>query len=116
MIEVDLVAVLAPLVAGRCYPDIAPADAALPYILYQQAGGVPTQFLEGAGSYAGVRMQINVWSQTRQEAATLQRQIEALLVAEPLCATLASGARATYDEQVGYRGTRQDFYFGEVPA
>ncbi|MGC0155500.1 DUF3168 domain-containing protein [Chromobacterium vaccinii] len=115
MLEEHLFSILSPLVDGNVYPDTAPAETPLPYILYQQVGGIPVQFLEGAGSTASPRMQITIWSDSRLQAAKLQLAAQGLLVDAPLYGTIAGGAVALHEDVLGLRGTQQDFYFKGDP-
>ncbi|WP_374424764.1 DUF3168 domain-containing protein [Chromobacterium sp.] len=114
-LEEQLFNTLGPLVAGNVFPDTAPPGTPPPYILYQQVGGRPVQFLEGIGSSVMPRMQITIWSESRLQAAELQRAAQRLLVAGPLFGLIAGGAVALYDPAVGYRGSRQDFHFSGDP-
>ncbi|MCD0492338.1 DUF3168 domain-containing protein [Chromobacterium violaceum] len=115
MLEEQLYSVLSPLVAGNVFPDTAPAETPRPYILYQQVGGIPVQFMEGDGSTVSPRMQITIWSDSRLQAAQLQRAAQRLLVGAPLFGTIAGGAVALHEDVLGLRGTQQDFYFKGDP-
>lgn len=109
--ESHIDALLAPLVDGRVYPDVAPQGAAVPYVTYQAVGGDPINFLTGeAPAKANTRIQVNVWAATRLESAELGAQIEAAVrAAVQLQPEVLTGRVATYDEVTGYRGTMQDF-------
>jgi hypothetical protein len=112
MIEADLYTKLASLVSNRVYPDVAPEGTAKPFITYQQKGGQAVNFLGAESSNKkNARFQINVWSATRSEAATLMRQIEDLMVTSPLYGKIEGGSIATYDEVTKARGAMQDFSF-----
>ncbi|RXZ42709.1 DUF3168 domain-containing protein [Crenobacter cavernae] len=112
MIEPTLVATFGPLVGGRVFADFAPAGTPLPFATYQQVGGRPVSFLEGApASKKHARFQINVWSTSRQEAMTIIRLIEDLAVQVPLLGEIEGGAVALYDEAADRRGAMQDFSF-----
>lgn len=109
-IEVKLYAALSPLFGGRVFPDFAPAGTAKPYCTYQQVGGAPVEFIEGAvASKDCARMQINVWSNSRLEAMNKIREVRQTLVAPPTLATTQGAAIAEYDETNQLRGARQDF-------
>ena len=109
--ESQLLAVLGPLVGGRAYPDFAPEDAALPYVTYQAVGGQPINYTEGSvPDIENARVQINVWAARRIPASELGKQVEdAMRLAPSLRTTVITGRVATFDEETGYRGTRQDF-------
>jgi hypothetical protein len=104
-------AALQHLAGGRIFPDVAPLDAAKPYITYQVVGGEPMNFLSGdRPSKQHVRMQVNVWSERRIEASEIGMLAEdALRSATALQVEVASGRVATYDEDTNLRGTMQDF-------
>lgn len=109
-IEATLYTALSPLFGGRVFPDFAPAGTAKPYCTYQQVGGRPVEFLEGAvASKDGGRFQINVWSASRLEAMNKMRAVRQTLVAPPILASSQGGAVAEYDETDQLRGARQDF-------
>lgn len=109
-IEAKLYAVLSPLFGGRVFPDFAPAGTAKPYCTYQQVGGTPVEFMEGAvASKDNARMQVNVWSNSRLEAMNKMREVRAKLVAPPILATTQGAAVAEFDETNQLRGARQDF-------
>jgi hypothetical protein len=110
-VESDLFAGLTSLVAGRVYPDVAPAGAALPYITYQQVGGDVISFIDTTlASQRNARFQLSVWDATRQGASTLMRQVEsALITSATLRATALGSAVATYDDETQRRGARQFF-------
>lgn len=110
-VEADLYSVLASLSAGRVFPDVGPAAAALPYLTYQQVGGEAVLFLAGLPSKKNGRFQINAWAATRSEAAALIRLVEdtvrssgTLIYGTPFGASVA-----VYDEETHYFGARQDF-------
>lgn len=103
--------VLAHLVDGRVYPDVAPLDTDTPYITYQVVGGEPINFLSGdRPDKQLVRMQVNVWSERRAEASEVGMLVEdALRSATALQVEVVSGRMSTYDEETDTRGTLQDF-------
>lgn len=111
MIELKLVALLGPLVGGRIYPDVAPQGAALPRIVYQQAGGVaPTYIDDVVPSLRNARMQIVAWAETRAQAAQLMLLIEAALVVDPTLQARPLGAMtAIHEPDTVLYGARQDF-------
>jgi len=103
--------VLARLADGRVYPDVAPLGTDTPYITYQVVGGEPINFLSGdRPDKQFVRMQVNVWSKRRAEAAEISMLVEdALRSATELQVEVVSGRTSTYDEETDSRGTMQDF-------
>lgn len=101
------------LVASRVYPDVAPANAVRPYITYQQVGGTAVNFLNSAQpDKSNARVQVNVWSDTRAQAALVSRQVEsALRAATALQTTVLGQPIAEFEEDTLLRGMRQDFSF-----
>lgn len=80
--EEKLVAAVSPLCAGRLFPDFAPLGTPRPYAIWQQVGGTDVVFVDGdTADQLGVRFQIEVWADTRQQASMLMRQIAATLSA-----------------------------------
>jgi hypothetical protein len=110
MTEADLVAALGALVGNRVFPDVAPFDTVTPFIVYQQVGGSPVNFLGSeASSKKNARIQITIWADTRQEAMNLIRQTEDLMSAAPIYAYIEGAAIAHYDTTTKLRGALQDF-------
>jgi len=110
-VEADLFTTLKGLVGNRMYPDVAPAGAVTPYIVYQQISGQSIQFLERAlPSKKNGRFQIAVWSATRAEAASIGLAIEnAMQLATVFQVEVIGAPTADYDEDTQLRGSRQDF-------
>jgi hypothetical protein len=112
VIEPLIVAVIGPLVGSRIYPDVAPAGTPFPYATFQQVGGKAFNYMDPTPvALKAARIQISVWSKTRQEAMTLIRQIEDALVVTPTLAHVEGAAIARYDEETKLRGAMQDFSF-----
>lgn len=110
-LEARLAQVIGPLLSGKFYPDTSPDTLVFPFGIYQQVGGPSLWFLENVVADArGARMQIEVWSRTRLEAAALSRQIEQAMAAANWLACRPEGAAvALYEEQQKIYGARQDF-------
>lgn len=110
MTEANIVTALSALVSNRVYPDVAPLNASLPLITYQQVGGQAVNYLEAASSdKKNARMQVNVWASTRAQAKTLIRQVEDEMVKNPILAYVEGAAIDRYDEQTKQYGAIQDF-------
>ena len=110
-IETALFDALRGLVSDRVYPDVAPENTVRPYITYQQTGGDAVNFVESTiPSKKNARMQINVWADTRLQAAAMAGTVEdvlrTLIVLHP---TVLGAAIATYDDETKLRGTLQYF-------
>lgn len=110
-LEADLYALLAPLVAGRVYPDVGPNNAVAPYATYQQIGGEVINYLgREAPDKRHARMQLNVWCASRAQAMALMRQVEdALRMATAFIAAPIGAAIAVKDEGDPLYGAMQDY-------
>ena len=110
-VEENIVALLGPLVSNRVYPDTAPAGEPRPHITFQQVGGESIHFMERAvPSKKNGRFQVNVWSDTRLEAADLALQVEnAFLTATTMQATPLGSPIALHEDDLNFYGTQQDF-------
>lgn len=108
--ESDLVALLQPL-CPRTYPDIAPAGAAAPYVVWQSLGGEAWRFGDNvAPEKRHTLMQVSVWAGSRLEALTLIHQIEdAISAASGWQATPQGEARSTYEPDTKRYGSIQRF-------
>ena len=112
-VETILFQTLQALVAGRVYPDVAPENAARPYITYQQLGGEPLNFVDAARpSKRNGHFQVSVWADARLAASALAAQVEDALRAAPALQTTVLGSpMALNDDVTKLRGTAQDFSF-----
>ena len=109
-VEGDLYQAMKGFVGNRVYPDVAPQNPALPFIVYQQVGGTPLNFLSGVPDKRNGRFQINVWGETRIQAASIARQVEDAIRLDPkLLAHTLNGAYGRYEDTTGWYGMQQDF-------
>ena len=99
------------LVASRVYPDEAPQKVNLPFIIYQQVGGSPVNFMDiSTPSKKNARIQISVWGDSRNQVAPLARSAEdALRSATGLQSSVLGAPVALIDSATKLRGTQQDF-------
>jgi len=97
------------LASGRVYPDVAPATAVKPYIVYQSVGGVDETTFDGADTLQNSRMQVAVWAATRAEAATIIQQVRAALTAAPVRGVPIGAPVSVYEDDTKLYGSRQDF-------
>lgn len=82
--EEDLYAVLDAVLPGGVFPDFADVGTPRPYVTWQQIGGPVLNPVSGdATGLRSVECQINVWADTRLQARTLIRSIEAAMRAAP---------------------------------
>lgn len=95
---------------GNVFRDAAPDTlVARPYVTFVQVGGDAVNFLHSPTkpSKKNGRFQINVWSDTREEAASLSRQIEDAM--RTINAYIYGAPVATDEPTLNLFGTRQDF-------
>jgi hypothetical protein len=93
------------------FPDYAPANTVVPYVIWQQIGGEAPDFLDQAlPNKRNGWVQIEVWCTTRAAASALMLQIEAALIAATnMQATPMAALTNDFDSDTGRRGCRQDF-------
>lgn len=110
MLEERLVELWGALVGGRLYPDTTPDVPIFPLLVYQQVGGRDGWYVENKlPSHRHARIQLHVWSRSRQEANTLCLSAERLLAESGLIAEPYGALTALYDESQKLYGSRQDF-------
>jgi hypothetical protein len=111
MIETLIFDALKALVNNRVYPDVAPQNTVRPYLTYQQVGGVAVNFVDQTiPSQKNGRWQINVWSNSAAERASLARLIEdSLRVAPTMQATVLSAPISVYEPDTRLYGAHQYF-------
>jgi len=109
--EAVIFSTLTGFVSGRVYPDVAPAAAALPRIVYQQVGGVSDVFLDNTfPDKENGRFQVTSWAATRLAAMALAKQVEAALVGSASITCRPVGARVSgYEPDTALFSSRQDF-------
>lgn len=109
--ESDLYAVLNAVAPGGVYPDFAPVDTPRPYVTWQQIGGPSLNPLGGeASGLRSVEIQVNVWSDTRVQARTLIRAIEAAMrAATAFDADPMSEPVDDFDADIPVYGSLQSF-------
>lgn len=74
-------AVLAPLVAGRSYPNLAAQDAVAPYLVYQRVVSPTHNTLQGATDLQNTRVQIDAYAKTYSAVQMLAAQVRAAMQA-----------------------------------
>ena len=81
MILEQMQAVLAPLVAGRSYPNLAAQDAVAPYLVYQRIVSPTLNTLQGASDLQNTRVQIDAYAKTYSAVQILATQVRAAMQA-----------------------------------
>jgi hypothetical protein len=112
-VEVVINNALKYLVGNRVYPDIAPECVKRPYITFQQVGGRSVNFLSAElPEKRNSRFQLNVWADSRLEAAKIAKQVdETLRQVKALQTTVLGEPVAIVEAETNLYGTRQDFSF-----
>ncbi|WP_166675058.1 DUF3168 domain-containing protein [Herbaspirillum huttiense] len=95
------------LVAGRVYFDHAPDQVGVPYIVLLQVGGEPVEFLDGPSDMDLIRLQIDIYSETRTSANELMSQARIRL--RTLQASAIGAPVSFYESAVGLYRRRCDF-------
>ena len=110
-LEIGLAALLAPLVEGRAFPDVASVNTPRPYITFQQIGGEVVSFLgRDVPTKQNASIQVNVWADTRLSAAAVAESIRlAFTTTNQWQSWPTSAKEATFDVDMQRYGTRQDF-------
>ena len=106
MIQQALQAVLAPLVAGKSFPNLASQDATPPYIVYQRVVSVTHNNLLGPSDLQNTRVQIDIYSRRISEAAQLETALEASLASWSVQNVPISSVDVYEEEVRAYRITK----------
>lgn len=98
-------------ICPNVFVDFAPADTAMPYVVYQQIGGQSDVALDNRLlSKRNAWMQTEAWAGTRGEAVVMMLAIEqALTAAKDIQASPMAAMTADFDSVTGRRAARQDF-------
>lgn len=103
------------LLQGICpsaYPDVAPAGAPLPYIVWQGLGGESLRYGDGtAPARRNTYLQVAVWAESRAAALALIHQVEDALCASPAFSAIEpqGEAMSTYELATQRYGSIQRF-------
>jgi hypothetical protein len=98
------------LVSDRCYPDVAPAGVARPYITYQAVGGQSANYLNNTvAAQQNARVQVNVWADDRLTAIGLMQSAIVALTPPPINATNIGAPVSTWEPDTKLYGSRLDF-------
>ncbi|APG04955.1 hypothetical protein BJI69_14340 [Luteibacter rhizovicinus DSM 16549] len=109
-LEESLFALLGPLVAGRCTPDVTDDNPVYPLIVYQGAGGQAIDYADQTpADKDNARVQVWVWCLTRLEASALSRQVRDVLLASNLTVKTLGAAVPDTNAVLKLYGARTDF-------
>jgi Protein of unknown function (DUF3168) len=100
---------LQPAVLERVYADVAPPNTPRPYATYQAVGGEDAGTFDGPATTANSRVQVNVWSNTRNEATALIQRVISVLCAPSIAAVPIGAPVSIYEDDTKLRGSRLDF-------
>lgn len=109
-LETELVTLVATVVPNT-WAKVAPNDAELPYLVYNQIGGqAPTFMGREVPSKRNADMQIDIYCETDLEAIAKMLAVESVLtLATTLQAKPVGAMRGTLDDESDLRGASQDF-------
>jgi hypothetical protein len=83
MVETEVIAALTggspSLVAGRVYAHVLPDDSAMPAVTYARVSTVSHNHLTGWGGRDLVRMQVDSWAATYDEARRVAAEVRQLM-------------------------------------
>lgn len=107
-LNTEVRAALDALVGGRVYPHLAPQNAILPRITYQEITVDPVNSLAGSSGLDAVRVQVDVWADSALEAATLAETVRTAMAAAAFKGLMESRFGEYEQETKTYR-VSQDF-------
>lgn len=107
-IEGSVQAVLAVLVAGRCYPLVAPDSPVTPYITYQVISNPALNVLSGDAGVSNRRFQVDVWADSYGAAKGLAASVTAAMASSALSNTKI-GSHDQYEAEVKIYRVSMDF-------
>lgn len=110
-------AALVHLAPDAVFPLVAPEDAPLPRIVYQQVGGKEVSYMEDTPpDLENARMQIACWADTAIAAAELSQRVrDALIQASSMQARPLGARSGVYESDTRLYGARQDFSVWYAP-
>lgn len=74
-LQSDIVTALAAVAGGRVYPQVAPADAALPFVVYRVLSKSPLNLLSGHGGITQYSVIFECYASTYAASLTLAGQV-----------------------------------------
>lgn len=80
-IQSDITTALAAVASGQVYPDAAPEDAAMPFVVYRRIGYDPVMTLQGAADAARSTFVFESYATTLNGALTVAAAVVAAIVA-----------------------------------
>lgn len=110
-VEAAIYAAIKPLVADKCFPDVAPFGTVAPWAVYQQVGGEDVSVISRTlQDRQNGRFQISFWGKTRAEVAALALAAEdAMIMSLDFDARAIGSPVAVYENDTLLYGTHQHF-------
>jgi hypothetical protein len=113
MIETDIFDALKDLVANRCYPLMMPQNPTLPAIVYSRQASTPQYRLEGGSSLSQIRMEIDCYANTYEDAKSLASEVRSAMELAAFKGTMIFDADF-YEPDVKLYRVVLDFYVWEI--
>jgi hypothetical protein len=114
LVEDDIIAALSVLFNGKVYHVRVPQEYPIPFCVFQQAGGRPSNTLCGNTDKQNARIKFTVWADNSALAVQLLRQAEAIVTSAPLNAVSLGSAVSMDDPATRRKGATQDLSFWGV--
>lgn len=86
-IESDIVTALSSVASGRVYPNAAPQDAAVPFVVYRLVDADPVNTLRGYAGATKSTFAFESWAATKSSAVTIRAAVQTAI--DAVYATLA---------------------------
>lgn len=98
------------LVGARIYPDVAPQDAARPYIVWQEVSNVPANGLDGFLNLDNFRVQVTCWGVKATDVRDIDAAVRAAMDAATSFKSLQVDHRALpFEPDTKLFGSQSDF-------
>jgi Protein of unknown function (DUF3168) len=110
-IQTEIVTALSAVASGRVYPQVAPADAALPFVVYRVVSQNPLELMSGYSGSTQYTVVFESYATTYQGALTLSASvISAIEAATTLISYRDSSSGEEYEPSVDV--FMEPVYFG----
>ena len=113
MIETEIFEELKDLVASRCYPLMMPQNPTLPALVYSRQASKPEYRLEGGSSLSQVRVEIDCYAKSYEEAKSLASQVRSAMELAAFKGTMIFDTDF-YEPDVKLYRVVLDFYVWEI--
>lgn len=96
-IQSDIVTALSAVASGRVYPQAAPQDAAMPFVVYRRVASEPINTIHGTIAATKSTFVFECWAADYSSALTLSDALKAAVVASALDYTNEPSAADEYE-------------------